>query len=104
MITRLKKDVKTVKATLADHKYIEVKNEENQVTFLKRECDRLSQERDTLAQQKRGKEDALEYHQPINHQTASTLELYKKTKAANGELKAKVHQLEREVAKYHRIK
>jgi hypothetical protein len=46
----------------------------------------------------------LEYHQPINAQTASTLELYKKTKATNGELKAKVHQLEREVGKYHNIK
>jgi hypothetical protein len=60
-----------------------VKNEENQVTFLRRECDRLVQERETLAQQKREKEGALEYHQPINQQTSSTLELYKKTKASN---------------------
>lgn len=65
---------------------------------------RLTQERDTLAQKKREKEEALEYHQPINAQTASTLEQYKKTKNTNGELKAKLHQLEREVGKYHNLR
>jgi cell division protein FtsB len=81
-----------------------VRNEENQLTFLRRECEKLAQERDTLAHQKREKQDALEFHQPINSQTAATLDLYKKAKAANGDLKARVHQLEREVAKYHNIR
>lgn len=30
--------------------------------------------------------------------------MYKKARIANGELKAKVHQLEREVGKYHHLK
>lgn len=63
------------------------------MTYLRRECEKLAQERDTLMHQKREKTDALEFHQPINAQTASTHELYKRTRAGNGELKAKVHQL-----------
>jgi len=32
------------------------------------------------------------------------MDMYRKTKAINGELKYKVHEMEREVGKYHKIK
>ena len=61
-------------------------------------------ERDTLQKKKQQKEQGLQFHKPINNLTASTLEEYKKTKAKNNELKYTIHQVEREVAKYHNIK
>lgn len=103
-MVRLKREIKTIRATLAEHQVVQVKDEENQLVFLKRELEKLQSERETLGEGKRAKDQALSYHQPINSQTALTEELYKRTRIENGELKLKVHEAEREVAKYHRIR
>jgi hypothetical protein len=41
--------------------------------FLRREMEKLSSEKETLTRKKMEKEQALEYHKPINSQTANTL-------------------------------
>ena len=69
----MKKEIKAIKASLAEHKYDQIKNEENQVVFLRREMEKLSSEKETLTRKKMEKEQALEYHKPINSQTANTL-------------------------------
>jgi hypothetical protein len=41
-INRLKQEIKMIKATIAEHKYDEIKNEENQIVYLRREYDKLA--------------------------------------------------------------
>lgn len=64
----------------------------------------MAEEKYTLTHNKAQKEEALQYHQPLNQQTADTYEKYKKTKIQNGELKSQIHELEREVNKFHKYK
>ena len=44
------------------------------MVFLRREMEKMSSEKETLARKKMEKEQALEYHKPINSQTANALE------------------------------
>lgn len=103
-IARLKREIKAARAGIAEQKFVEIRNEENAVTYLKREMISLASERDTLARKKQEKQAELEFHKPINSQTATAREQYMRTKATNNELKAKIHEVEREVAKYHNLK
>ena len=96
--------VKNVKLNLADHRIEDVKFEENQVSYLKREYQKLMTERETLVKKRGEKEEALEYYKPLDQQVSSTAEKYKKTKSENAELKKKILEKEREINRYHKIK
>lgn len=52
-IKHLKQEIKQIKASLAEHKYDEVKKEENQIVYLRKEYDKLASEKYTLLQNKK---------------------------------------------------
>ena len=61
-------------------------------------------EKQTLLKKKGQKEEALEFQKPLNHQTAATFDKYRKIKSENADLKLVIHEKEKEINKYHKIR